>query len=139
MFRFCLAFVAVFSGTANSFQCEDDIYRDCERRAKHGECEVSLRLHNLLAGSSFLIFKGKGQQDSYAGTNWMLAQCRRSCREQFSDRPLPKIIQTYGGLEDHIVDVFGFKMPICPENGGFATDGRLVKSYGKLSNKQSTK
>ena len=23
-----------------SFQCEDDIYRDCERRAAAGECEV---------------------------------------------------------------------------------------------------
>ena len=45
-----------------------------------------------------------------AGTNWMLAQCRRSWQEQFSDKPLPKIIQTYGGLEDHIVDVFGFKI-----------------------------
>ena len=45
---------------------------------------------------------------------------------QFSDRALPKIIQTFGGLEDHVVDVFGFKMPICPENGGFATDGRFA-------------
>ena len=52
-------------------------------------------------------------------------------QNQFHDRAMPKIIQTYGGLEDHIVDVFGFKMPICPENGGFTTDGRFVKlSWG---------
>jgi len=106
MIGVCLASLVVFFGGVNSFQCEDDIYRDCHRRAENGECE------------------GKGQRDSYAATNWMLAQCRKSCRDQFSEEPLPKIIQTYGGLEDHIVDVFGFKMPICPENGGFATDGR---------------
>jgi len=106
-FLYCFAFLLVLIfGSVNSFECEDDIYRNCRQRARNGECE------------------GKGQMDRFAATNWMLAQCRRTCRNQFHDRAMPKIIQTYGGLEDHIVDVFGFKMPICPENGGFATDGR---------------
>ena len=85
----------------------------------------------------------------------MLAQCRKSCRvshviffnfkimgfiqEQFSARALPKIIQTYGGLEDHVVDVFGFKMPICPENGGFATDGRFVLHFLKYLQNPTTR
>jgi len=101
----CWCFLSLFLGPVIGFVCEDDIYRDCQRRAKRGECEA------------------RGHR-THLDANWMLAQCRKSCREQFSDRPLPQIIQTYGGLEDHVVDVFGFKMPICPENGGFATDGR---------------
>jgi len=91
-----------------SFQCEDDIYRDCERRAAAGECEG----------------KGRSQNDKAGVTNWMLAQCRESCRRHYKEKSLPKIIQTYGGLEDHVVDTFGFKMPLCPENGGFTMDGR---------------
>ena len=30
----------------------------------------------------------------------------------------------YGGLEDHIVDSFGFKIPLCAENGGYTAAGR---------------
>ena len=39
-------------------------------------------------------------------------------QEKYSGKLLPKIIETYGGLEDHVVDVFGFKTPICAENSG---------------------
>jgi len=101
-----LLVLLVFTGGVNSFQCEDDIYRNCEHRARSGECE------------------GRGQTNKFNSANWMLAQCRASCRNQYTDSALPGIIQTYGGLEDHVVDVFGFKMSICPENGGFTTDGR---------------
>ena len=73
----------------------------------------------------------------------MLYECRRSCRvnyreikrwmildsfqEKYAGKPLPEIIQTYGGLEDHVVDVFGFKTPICAENGALATQMRVVQ------------
>jgi len=82
------------------FLCEDDVWRDCQRRAERGECE--------LADSVFP----------------MLVLCRKSCREKYSGRPLPKIIKTYGGLEDYVVDPFGFKIPICAENGGKDTLSR---------------
>jgi len=84
------------------FVCEDDIWKDCERRAEKGECEE--------VGEAGL----------------MLVECRRSCREKYSGRPLPKLIQTYGGLEDHAVDVFGFKIPLCVENGGRDTESRRL-------------
>merc|ERR1739838_376862 len=38
---------------------------------------------------------------------------------------LPDIIETYGGLEDHVVDPFGFSYPLCAENGGFTSAGRI--------------
>jgi len=82
--------------------CEDDVWKDCERRAERGECE---------------------DQDL---SIVMLGECRRSCREKYSDKTLPDIIQTYGGLEDHVVDVFGFKMPICAENGAVETYSRFM-------------
>ena len=34
------------------------------------------------------------------------------------------MIQLYGGLEDHVVDEFGFKSPLCSENKGFTALGR---------------
>ena len=71
----------------------------------------------------------------------MLSMCRRSCRvrpfffsqkfwnniliqNHYQNKSLPEIIQLYGGLEDHIVDDFGFKIPICTENGGLPADER---------------
>ena len=41
---------------------------------------------------------------------------------------MPEIIAKYGGLEDHVVDPFGFKYPLCTENGGFTSRGR----YGSV-------
>ena len=35
-------------------------------------------------------------------------------------------MRLYGGLEDHLVDVFGFRIPVCPEVGGFTTEGRQM-------------
>ena len=40
-------------------------------------------------------------------------------QEKYSDKALPKIIQKYGGLEDHVVDVFGFKKQICGAKSSF--------------------
>merc|ERR1712142_252895 len=100
-FYFCLFTSSIVC--VDSFMCEDELFKDCQKRRERGECE--------------------GQDHSHA--NLMLADCRKSCRKQYSGMPLPKIIQTYGGLEDHVVDVFGFKLPICPENGGFTREGRI--------------
>jgi len=84
------------------FVCEDDIWKDCENRAERGECE------------------------KVETANMMLAECRRTCRERYLGQPLPRIIETYGGLEDHLVDVFGFKTPICAENGGGQLESREI-------------
>ena len=71
----------------------------------------------------------------------MLSMCRRSCRvrpfffsqkfwnniliqNHYQNKSLPEIIQLYGGLDDHIIDDFGFKIPICTENGGLPADER---------------
>ena len=32
-----------------------------------------------------------------------------------------------GGLEDHVVDEFGFRTPICSENQGFTAIGRGIR------------
>lgn len=47
-------------------------------------------------------------------------------QDYYKDKSYPphSIIPQYGGLEDHVVDVFGFKMPICSVNGGFTSEGR---------------
>lgn len=87
--------------TVSGFVCEDDLHQDCERRAGAGECQG-------------------------VGAQWMLSVCRKSCRNHYRDISYPPIVRTYGGLEDHVVDEFGFKKPICSENGGFTMDGRLV-------------
>ena len=57
-----------------------------------------------------------------------------SCQEKYSDKTLPDIIQTYGGLEDHLVDVFGFKMPICAENGAMEANSRVVQLLARTIN-----
>ena len=45
-------------------------------------------------------------------------------QEHFKEESYPSAIQVYGGLEDHVVDEFGFKVPICAENKGFTSLGR---------------
>ena len=39
-------------------------------------------------------------------------------KERFKNSTYPTEVQLYGGLEDHIVDEFGFKTSICSENKG---------------------
>ena len=40
---------------------------------------------------------------------------------------MPRIINLYGGVDDHVVDDFGFKIPVCSEGGGGLTaDGRYL-------------
>ena len=34
-------------------------------------------------------------------------------------------MKLYGGLEDHVVDEFGFRTPICSENQGFTATFRI--------------
>ena len=47
-------------------------------------------------------------------------------QEHYKEESYPSAIQVYGGLEDHIVDEFGFKFPICAENKGFTSFGRGI-------------
>ena len=35
-------------------------------------------------------------------------------------------MKLYGGLEDHVVDEFGFRTPICSENQGFTATSRII-------------
>jgi len=90
--------------------CQDDIYKNCARRVIRGDCEP-----------------GMGT-DQYGTIHMMLSECRKSCRDYYKDKSYPphSIIPQYGGLEDHVVDVFGFKMPICSVNGGFTSEGRRI-------------
>ena len=45
-------------------------------------------------------------------------------QEHYKDQPYPSVVKLYGGLEDHVVDEFGFRTPICSENRGFTAIGR---------------
>ena len=47
-------------------------------------------------------------------------------QEHYKEESYPSAIQVYGGLEDHVVDEFGFKFPICAENKGFTSFGRGI-------------
>ena len=47
-------------------------------------------------------------------------------QEHYKEESYPSAIQVYGGLEDHVVDEFGFKFPICAENKGFTSLGRGI-------------
>lgn len=101
-------------------QCEDDAYQECEERAKNGGCE------------------GRGTSLPHYFARVMLSQCRRTCKEKYSDDPnLPAIISDYGGLEDTVEDAFGFKMPMCSHNGGFTSAGReLLLNLHAMNTKQ---
>jgi len=93
-----------------SFVCEDDLYRDCKRRVAMGGCE------------------GMGVADDplqYARQT--LAECRKSCRTLYyeNNTHLPDTVKLYGGVEDYVVDPFGFQYPLCPQNGGFTSQGRV--------------
>ena len=57
-------------------------------------------------------------------TRQMLSECRRSCRYQLVNNIYLKDVKLFGGLEDHVVDSFGFKIPLCSENGGYTAAGR---------------
>ena len=87
--------------------------------------------------------QGIGADDPYQYARVTLAECRKSCRvkflilsffDQFLDFQdsyknltiLPAMIEKYGGLEDYIVDPFGFEYPLCAGNGGFTSTGRLI-------------
>ena len=67
-------------------ECEDDVYRDCRRRAEAGAC----------TGEA-------GSEDPYHEARLALAECRQSCREvmrdKYSQSDLPAIVQLYGGVQ----------------------------------------
>ena len=54
----------------------------------------------------------------------MLSECRKSCRDQLINNAYLEDVKLFGGLEDHVVDSFGFKIPLCSENGGYTAAGR---------------
>ena len=57
-----------------------------------------------------------------------LAECRQSCRDLYqgvAHEDLPDMIKLYGGLEDYVVDGFGFKYDLCSPNKGFTSQGRV--------------
>ena len=58
-------------------------------------------------------------------------------QDHYKDQPYPPVVQLYGGLEDHVVDEFGFRTPICSENQGFtATARRTLLNLIALNKKQ---
>ena len=67
-------------------ECEDDVYRDCRRRAEAGAC----------TGEA-------GTGDPHHEARLALAECRESCRElisnKYSQSELPAIVQLYGGIQ----------------------------------------
>ena len=87
--------------------------------------------------------QGKGADDPHQYARVTLAECRKSCRVKsvvisifghilyFQEAyhslvNLPYMIEKYGGLDDYIVDPFGFEYQLCAENGGFTSTGRCM-------------
>ena len=66
--------------------CEDDVYKDCARRAEAGAC----------TGEA-------GTEDPHQEVRLALAECRQSCRalisNNYSQSELPSIVQLYGGIQ----------------------------------------
>lgn len=94
----------------SEFTCEDDVYSDCERRVANGGCHGAC-----------------GDTDPHTEARKTLAECRQSCREFYKDwaeEDLPEMIKLYGGLEDSVNDLFGFKYDLCDPNMGFTSSGR---------------
>ena len=66
--------------------CEDDVYKDCARRAETGAC----------TGEA-------GSEDPHQEARLALAECRQSCQalinKNFPQSELPGIVQLYGGVQ----------------------------------------
>ena len=89
-----------------------------------------------------MMLQGGGADDPHQYARLTLSECRGSCRvgsirhsylELFIIQAfylaqqltiLPDMVQLYGGLEDYVLDPFGFEYPLCAENGGFTSTGR---------------
>lgn len=97
----------ILTSLASSHPCTDDLYKDCAARARRGDCEG-----------------GGPSRDAHAESRHMLAECRESCRKRWSGQPVPWMIEKHGGLDDFVVDPFGFKYQLCGPDGGFTTAGR---------------
>merc|ERR1719228_2179554 len=98
---YCVLILSITSRVC-SFECEDDLYKDCERRAALGHCQ------------------GQDVSDPYRVAKSTLAECRRSCRDTLMSSPaMSPVVELLGGMEDHVMDPFGFPYNLCAENGGF--------------------
>lgn len=109
--NFCLLIFIGFFTTVFSYICKDDVHKDCEERVARGGC----------------IGEG-GSYSPYTEARLTLAECRQSCRDLYhgvADEHLPHMIKLYGGLEDYVVDGFGFKYDLCSPNKGFTSQGRV--------------
>ena len=66
--------------------CEDDVYKDCQRRVEAGAC----------TGEA-------GSEDPHQEARLALAECRQSCQalinKNFPQSELPGIVQLYGGVQ----------------------------------------
>ena len=74
-------------------ECEDDVYKDCQRRVEAGAC----------TGEA-------GTENPHREVRLALAECRQSCQELIQSEPeLPSIIQLYGGIEvGQIANIFQY-------------------------------
>lgn len=99
--------------------CEDDVHADCERRASRGCCHGAC-----------------GDGDPYLEARRTLSECRASCREYYRGwhpGDLPEMIKLYGGLEDYVMDGFGFRYELCDPSMGFTSSGRMDVLYHSAS------
>ena len=99
--------------------CEDDVHADCVRRAARGECHG-----------------GCGTKDPHVEARTTLAECRESCRNYYKDmneKDLPEMIKSYGGLNDYVTDLFGFKYQLCDPTMGFTSGGRKDVLFHRAS------
>jgi len=108
------------------YKCEDDLHADCERRVSTGECHGGC---------------GASNPNPFTEARSALAECRASCRKhysQLSEDQLPELIKLYGGLEDSVIDRFGFKIDLCNPKNGFTSKGRLDVLFHRGSSFSTT-
>ena len=101
-------------------------------------------------GYNLILLQGRGADDPNQYARVTLAECRKSCRVTFLTlsffvqlldfqdlyqnlTTLTAMIEKYGGLEDYIVDPFGFEYPLCAGNGGFTSTGRCLLLTNNVS------
>ena len=71
-----------------------------------------------------------GGSNPYTEARRALAECRGSCRRHYAHLQgdqLPDLIKLFGGLEDYVVDLFGFKLDLCNPSNLFTSRARSWK------------
>ena len=108
-------------GVAGGVRCEDDVYKDCQRRVGAGACtgpDWSTLLPTFMtywagSGASNLNLTERLDQSDWSGeagtddphheARLALAECRQSCQAlintKYSQSELPSIVQLYGGIQ----------------------------------------